>query len=231
MRVTNRVAREYMEENTDSKGNQLNSNTNASTRAAIKSLKERVANGNIVILPTDKSSKFSVMSMETYQLMGQSHISKDRIIEEGELSTIQKELNDMSKMLIKVFRVGENHGELNINRIRSAFTTKAGAPAVLWLLRKDHKKLQPGQLMPSRGVVSITNTLLARSSKLVTNVVKHMADMKEGTSEVKSSENLKAAIDECNIKYKEKAALKARVSAMKPTTTVQQEPSQEAAPD
>ena len=63
--------------------------------------------------------------------------------------------------------------------------------------------------MPSRAVVSITNTLHARASKLVTSTIKHMADLKTGTSEIRSSENLKAAIDEVNAKYKAEA-LKAK---------------------
>ena len=57
--------------------------------------------------------------------------------------------------------------------------------------------------MASRAVVSITNTMVPHVSKLVTNTVKYMADLKHGTSEIKNSENLKVAVDDLNKKYKD----------------------------
>ena len=70
--------------------------------------------------------------------------------------------------------------------------------------------------MPSRALVSIKKTLLSRTSKLVTNMVKSMADLKDGTSEIKSTENLKAGLDELNKKYRDEAL---RKSLLKKTST------------
>ena len=118
---------------------------------------------------------------------------------------VQTTLNNNAKVLLKVFNVGAQHGEKNVSRVKSAFTTSAEAPAALWVMPKDHKVIQAGKPMASRAVVSITNTIVARASKLVTNTVKYMADLKRGTCEVKSSENMKAAIDDVNKTYRERA--------------------------
>ena len=69
--VTTKVANSWIKENCNDNGQKNNSNTTKEERAAIKSLKERVAAGSLVIMPTDKSGKFSVMSMNTYEDMGQ----------------------------------------------------------------------------------------------------------------------------------------------------------------
>lgn len=58
-------------------------------RIAIKKLKIRVENGEIVVALTDKSEKYTVMSLETYTAMGEIHTLKDRQINEQELKTIQ----------------------------------------------------------------------------------------------------------------------------------------------
>ena len=41
-------------------------------------------------------------------------------------------------------------------------------------------------------------------------MVKAMADLKEGSNEIKSGENMKAGFDEANARYKEEARMKAR---------------------
>ena len=150
------------------------------------------------------------MSLDTYIQMGQVHTSKDRTITETELGIIQKDLNDHCKMILNIFMIGVGHGEHNVQRVKAAFTTLASEPAVLWLMPKDHKVLKPGQPMPSRALVSIKKTLLSRTSKLITNMVKAMADLKEGSNEIKSGENMKAGFDETNARYKEEARMKAR---------------------
>ena len=100
-------------------------------REAITSLKARKQEGSLVVMPTDKSGKFSCMSLETYEAMGKEHTANDKVITEADLNEIQRDLNANARMLIKVFSVGSNHGEFNVTRVRSAFTTNASAPAVL----------------------------------------------------------------------------------------------------
>ena len=109
------------------------------------------------------------------------------------------------KMFTWIFNVGATHGEKNVERIRSGFTSGANSVAILWLMPKDHKEKKEGIPMASRPVVSITNTTLARFSRLVTTIVKYVADNIRGTKEVKSCENLKADIVKLNKVLKETA--------------------------
>lgn len=176
---TNKIideAKDWISNHCDDKGNQLRSNITPAQRKGMIRLKGRIERGEVIVVPTDKSGKMAVMSLTTYAAMGDVHIAKDRVIDEIEAAKIQKELNDHAEMLIKIFSVGEAHGDRNIQRIKSAFTTNAVNVAVLWLMPKDHKTVKEGVPMPSRPVVSITSSMLARASKLVTNVVKSIAD-------------------------------------------------------
>ena len=91
-------------------------------------------------------------------------------------------------------------------RTRSGFTTGANSLPPLWLMPKDHKKVVEGVPMAARPVVSITNTILSRLSRLVSTIVRVLADNHEGTTEVKSGENLKADVIKLNTKLREEAA-------------------------
>ena len=174
-------------------------------KVGIKRRKERGKRGEVMEVPTDKSGKFAIMPLSVYEEMGTVHTSKDTTISEDQLSKLQKELNDHVRMFTKVFNVGATHGEKNVDRIRSGFTTGANAAAVLWLMPKDHKEVKEGVPMASRPVVSVTTTILARFSRLVTIVVRSLADNVKRTTEVKSGENLKADVIKLNKDLKEEA--------------------------
>ena len=73
----------------------------------LRSLKKRVADGNLVVLPTDKSGCFEVMSMETYVKAGMVHIKDDEEVGIEERRVNQKVVNGPVSMLLKVFRVGK----------------------------------------------------------------------------------------------------------------------------
>ena len=133
------------EANVDNKGNQKSSNVTKRHVNATKKLKQRVDRGEAVIMPTDKSGKWSIMSLETYENMGQVHIKNDKIITNDDVKKIQRKMNQYNRMFLKVFSVGEAHGERNIDRIRSAFTSNACDVPVLWLMPKDHKPIKEGK--------------------------------------------------------------------------------------
>ena len=109
--VTTKTINNLIKENCDSKGNQKSPNTSKAIREAIISLKKRTDEGSLVVMPTDKSGKLSCMSLEE---MGREHIGDDKVIDEGELNEIQRNLNNHSRMIIKTFNVGSNHGESNM---------------------------------------------------------------------------------------------------------------------
>ena len=69
------VYKSYYKKNCNEWGTQK-SNLNEAERRGLKSLRKRVKENEIVIIPTDKSGRFAVMSLATYELAGQAHTKK-----------------------------------------------------------------------------------------------------------------------------------------------------------
>ena len=86
-----------------------------------------VEQGEIYITQTDKSWKLAVIQMEEYVKMGEVHTKNDKVITEDELYKKQIELNKHALSWLNIFQVGETHGEKNVSRIQSAFTSRACA--------------------------------------------------------------------------------------------------------
>ena len=59
------------------------------------------------MLPTDKSGRFALMSMNTYIKAGMVHIKNDEEVGIEERRADQKVVNGAVSMLLKIFRVGK----------------------------------------------------------------------------------------------------------------------------
>ena len=68
---------DFRNELTDEEGVQ-ESNLTESESKGLKKLKKRVKNGELVVVRTDKSGKFSIMSLQEYERAGLVHTSKDK---------------------------------------------------------------------------------------------------------------------------------------------------------
>ena len=66
------------------------------------------ADGDLVILPTDKSGRFAVMSKNTYITAGMVHVKDDIEVRVDEMRANQKLINGAVSMILKVFRVGKD---------------------------------------------------------------------------------------------------------------------------
>ena len=86
------------------------SNLTKSEKEGLESLRKRVAEGEIVVVPTDKSGRFSVMDMDTYLQAGLKHAGKDRLVSMTEIKENQSELNGQVSMILKIFKVGQSWG-------------------------------------------------------------------------------------------------------------------------
>ena len=116
-------------------------------------------------------------------------------------------------MLLKIFGVGELHGEKNQDRIVSAFTTLAEDIPVLSLLLKDHKKVKEGALPATRPVIGISSTMAARMARILSEIIKRIADVTKGSNEMKSREHLQATVEITNAALLEEAEKAAYGSA------------------
>ena len=103
----------------------------------IESLLKRSKEGELVVMETDKSGKFTVMGQQDYIEAGYEHVQHDREIDEKELKAIERRLNAASSMYIKIFRVGEDLG--HTERHRSNYITHSANASNMKMLHKDHK--------------------------------------------------------------------------------------------
>ena len=96
--------REWAKTNCNCKGEQK-LNLTKEEQAGMKSIKKRLADGSIVILPTDKSGRFALMSMPTYIKAGMAHIKDDEEVGMSERRANQKVVNGAVSMLLNLSRV------------------------------------------------------------------------------------------------------------------------------
>ena len=85
------------------KGGAQKSNLNEAERRGLKSLRKRVSDSEIVIVPTDKSGRFAVMSLATYELAGQAHTNKNEVIPFSKVKSTQTELNGHVVSMLVIF--------------------------------------------------------------------------------------------------------------------------------
>ena len=69
----------YVSKNCKQGGKQV-TNLSPSQVKGLKSLRKRVAEGELVIIPTDKSGRLAVMSRDSYRAAGMKHTLRDRVV-------------------------------------------------------------------------------------------------------------------------------------------------------
>ena len=90
----------------------------------MKSLKKKVGDGELLVIPTDKSGKLVVSSHEDYVASMQPHIANDETITLEERNTIENTLNGHTIQLGKILKMGKDHKHWD--RIKNALVNKAG---------------------------------------------------------------------------------------------------------
>ena len=97
-----------MEDHCDEKGKQRDNLTPAQ-RKGLKKLQKRQAEGELVIVPTDKSGRMAVMSLEAYLAAGEVHTSKDKEVDMAFAEKIQKQVMGHTSAWLKILNGGESH--------------------------------------------------------------------------------------------------------------------------
>ena len=88
------------------KGGRQASNLTKAHARGLKSLKRRIQEGEIIVIPTDESGNLAVMSLNTYVASGMKHTLKDMEVGWHDIRDSQKELNGHVSMFIKIFKIG-----------------------------------------------------------------------------------------------------------------------------
>ena len=113
----------------------------------------------------------------------------------------QKTINGHVSMIIKMFKVGKNWG--HTERVRETTMGEGAAPCPVSLLFKDHKGWTRGSqdIPPTRHVASGNMGLNLHLSELVSDILEPLVGTLEGGTEVISTEDMLALIDELNTKF------------------------------
>ena len=189
----------YLEENCG-KGGRQKTNLNSSQVKGMKSLLKRVKDGEIMVVPTDKTSKLAVMSRAAYIKAGLAHTVGDKEVGWVELKEAQSELNGHVAMLIKVFKMGKNWK--HESRIRDTMMGQNLSVCPITLLLKDHKGWSPkdGGVPPTRQVAGGHLGMNLHLSEIVSDIIEPLVGVLEGGREVISCEDLTARLEKVNLK-------------------------------
>ena len=116
-------------------------NMDAASRIGLTKLKKRVQAGDIVVIPADKGSQFTVSSQESFARQGASHTTKDSKISHKQLDQIQARMNALSRGLAKVSGIGACWGEKNTARCWNNLTSDSCVAPLLYPSPKVHKPM------------------------------------------------------------------------------------------
>ena len=189
--------KEYMKKHCDNKGNQESNLTKGELRG-LKNLKKMVKNEELVVLPTDKSGRFSVMSVTNYLRAGQKHTKTDIEVEIEEVTKTQNELNGNVSMAIKFFKIGSNwkHGD----RVRSTLINHSLNVCPMYLTYKDHKgwKGEDNSPPPTRPIAGGNAGMNLHISEILSEIIEPIVDAHVGSDEIISTEDMKARFEILN---------------------------------
>ena len=203
---------EYVKNRCDEKG-YPQSNLTKDEKNGLKEIKKRIEEKEVVVFKTDKSGKLCVDKVENYKTALEVHTENDTKIDMARVETIEKGMNKQAKVFNKIFSVGQDHPR-DKERIEIASTSTNVPPPPLYGLRKDHKKVAPGQENAGPPVRPVCAAKVAPNSRVSTFLCKVINDFCEGVDEkheVKSSEEMRSALEEFNENTDEEERKKCKI--------------------
>ena len=190
----------YRAEHCDKKGNQR-SNLSKEEQEGLRSLEKKVKERKLIVIKTDKSSRFAVCSEDAYLRMGKVHTSKDKKVTRGELVEIEKLLNSHCVAWGKLWRSGEDHDHRS--RIINSKKTSSENTADLYILLKDHKEGEKTRPV----VTGCTSNTLGMSNNTA-SIMEAVAASFETPFESISSEDMISKTKEYNKKILERRRIR-----------------------
>ena len=190
------IFKEYLAKNTDKKNNQK-SNLTRQEQEGLKTLQKRIKEGDLIVLKTDKSSKFTVTNEQEYIKMGQEHISQDRMVTRQELIEIEENINGHSRAWAHIWGSGKDHK--HFDRIMTSKVTHSENVANLYLMHKDHKpgiKTRPTATGHSSNSLGLSNS--------VAEVLESVANSEKNRYNTISSEDMLNRMHGYNKKIEER---------------------------
>ena len=162
-------------------------------------MKKRVADGEIIVCQTDKSGRLCVMPMEMYIEAGDTHVSKDMVVDDKFVRGTQRKLNGHVSMWIKCLNMGESWE--HTDRLRQTQINHSCLVPPLYLLIKDHKRYSGSGPPPARPVCGAVNGMDVHLSNILSHIIESVADEMKHKTEIISTDDGLSRIDSYNSKH------------------------------
>ena len=162
-------------------------------------LKQKINNKEVAVFKTDKCGKMSIDTLENYAEAVKVHTEGDKEVSWKEVRKIEENNNKHLKHFNKIFSVGSNHN--HEDRIAQASTSTNCEPPPLYVLRKTHKRVEPGQEEtgpPCRPVCGAKESPNAMFSHMLSDIINNYCDVNGIDTECKSSEEMRADFEAFN---------------------------------
>ena len=192
----NKIYQDYRKEFCNERGEQETDLTKEELRG-LTSLKKRIKKGELVVMKTDKSGKFSITTREKYLEMGEAHVGNDEVIARKKVRETDKIMNSHSRAWCSIWMTGQAHGQED--RIVSSKASKSENTAKLYLAHKDHKN-EADKTRPI-GTANTSNTRGFANS--VSDLLEAVANSEEENYEVISSEDMLHHVGNHNVRVLE----------------------------
>ena len=190
---------EYKRLHCDKDGKIKEQNVTKAEEKAIKDIKKRITDREIVVSTTDKSGRFTVDTPENYEEAVMAHTVNDREVEKDRVRQVENRMNQHMKQFNKMFMVGSEAGPRQEERVEMAtHSTNTPAPP-MYGLRKDHKVIVDATKGPPvRPVCGANQAPNSRLGNFISRIVNDFADRAGIKTECRSSEEMRAAFEEYN---------------------------------
>ena len=165
-----------------------------------KLLLRRIAEGELLVTPTDKSGKLVVCLPTTYREAAKVHLDKDQEVPWTKLPEVEREVNRHTAVLRKVLGIGSAHTSQQHRLLGALKSCDSAAPA-LRLVWKDHKSYQT--IPPTRGICSATVGPLSRSAEVLSMITSAALSCEQSTEECRSTEEMQRAVLDANQRIRE----------------------------
>ena len=173
------------------------SNLSPKEQEGLKSLKDRISKGELVVCQSDKSNKLCVLSRQQYIDAGLSHCKKDLEVNSAEVKRLQTYVNSHVSWLHDILGTGQFWGQHD--RIVNSTNDQGCQVAPLKILVKDHKpwNQNSGKPVPSRPVVNGNGGFNCHLSEILSLILGPVAQEAKG-SEINSTTDLLARVQKVN---------------------------------
>ena len=163
---------------------------------ALRSLKTKIKEGELIVSQTDKSSRFAVLTKQQYLESGKVHTSKDKEISWKEVGYMQAQVNSHVWWLSHILGYAKKTDPTRM--LRNIQNHYLEVPDMA-LLVKDHKKWSPtsGEPVPTRPIVSGNRGVNTHLSEIISELLEPLI-LEMGGGEVASTEEALHAITEVN---------------------------------